>query len=68
MILVNVEDYCQSCLDFTPDVTPPQRVRVPDDREFTMGDTIIKCVYRKRCAAIKRYLENQMKEELANDL
>ena len=63
MILVNVEEYCQACLDFTPDVTPPQRVWVSDEMKYIMGDTIIQCKYRKRCAGIKRYLEQQAKEK-----
>lgn len=62
MILVNVEDYCQSCLDFTPDVTPPAKV-YSDNGEYVLGDTIIQCKYRKRCAAITRFLENRIKEK-----
>lgn len=60
MIKVNVEGYCQSCLDFTPDVIPPTR---STDDESILTDTIIQCKYRKRCAGIRRFLEQQMKEE-----
>lgn len=61
MIRVEVEEYCQHCLDFTPDVTKPERCYVGVDEVF-FGDTIIRCEYRKRCAGIKRYLDKQLKE------
>ena len=62
MIRLEVEEYCQSCLDFCPDVTKPERVYCGDNEPFTFGDTIIKCEYRKRCAGIRRFLEHQLKE------
>lgn len=60
MIRLNVEEYCQSCLDFTPDVIPPTR---STDDESTLTDTIIQCKYKKRCAGIERYLKQQAREE-----
>lgn len=60
MIKVQVEDYCEHCLDFSPDVTKPERHLTSND-EFVLSDTIIQCQYRKRCAGIKRYLEQQIK-------
>ena len=62
MIRIEVEDYCQKCLDFSPDVTKPERIYA-GEKEMHFGDTIIKCEYRKRCAGIRRYLEQQMKGE-----
>ena len=62
MIRVEVEDYCHSCLDFIPDVISPQRMAMPDG-EMVLGDTVIKCKHRKRCANIKKYLERQAKGE-----
>lgn len=64
MIRLNVEEYCHQCLDFTPDVIPPARL-LGDDDEHARSDTIVQCVYRKRCAGIKRYLEQQTKEEIS---
>jgi hypothetical protein len=61
MIRLEVEDYCQSCLDFCPDVTKPERVYA-GDKEMILSDTIVRCEYRKRCAGIRRFLEHQMKE------
>ena len=61
MIKLVVEPYCQQCLDFSPDVTKPERVCYDG---YT--DTIIQCEYRKRCAAIKRFLEQQSKEDTQN--
>ena len=62
MIVLKVEDYCQSCRDFTADVTSPARIYTLDGVDTTLGDTIVQCEYRKRCAGIKRYLETQVKE------
>lgn len=64
MIRIEVEDYCHSCLDFDSDVTPPKRA-VGLVGESILTDTIVKCKYRKRCAGIKRYLEQQAKTEVS---
>lgn len=58
-IKLEVEDYCQECMDFEADVTGPQRVRFCS--ETALSDTIVRCEYRKRCAALKRYLEGYIK-------
>lgn len=63
MIKVEVEGYCQSCLDFSPDVTEPVKIYAGGDEEITLSDTIIRCEHRRRCAGIKRYLEQQMRSE-----
>lgn len=60
MIRLNIEEYCQSCLDFNPDVIPPTRTA---DNENELTDTIIQCKYRKRCAGIERHLRQVMKGE-----
>lgn len=65
MIRIDVEDYCQSCLDFLPDVVSPSKIWSDDGEEFILGDTLVKCKYRKRCAGIKRYLEQQTKGEVS---
>ena len=62
MIRVEVEDYCQSCLDFAADVTSGQKT-YSEDLTCSVTDTVIHCKYRRRCAAIKRYLESQTKGE-----
>ena len=59
MIRIDVEGYCQACLDFEPDVVKP--VRNLDTN--TWSDTVVQCKYRKRCAGIRRYLEQNMREE-----
>lgn len=64
MIRVDVKDYCQWCLDFSPDVTKPVKY-YGDGGEIVLGDTIIQCEHARRCEAIKRYLESQMKTEEA---
>lgn len=62
-IRLKVEDYCQDCLDFKADVTKPERLYACDEEVGILGDTVIRCECRKRCANIKRYLEQKMKNE-----
>lgn len=61
MIRLEVEDYCQQCLDFCPDIVKPERLVAPNgDTYYT--DTIVHCKYQKRCSGIRRFLEQQIKE------
>ncbi len=64
MIKLDVEGYCQQCLDFSPDVTKPERLTSVDGEFIAYSDTIIQCKYRKRCSGITRYLEHQIKERV----
>lgn len=66
MIKLDVEGYCHECLDFCPDVVKPVRV-IASGTDAYYTDTIIQCKYRKRCAGIKRFLENQAKEKPTNE-
>ena len=63
MIKLDVRDYCHACMDFSPDVIPPVRELVPPTGEIKQSDTIIQCEHRRRCDAIRKYLERQMKTE-----
>lgn len=73
MIRIEVEEYCHACMDFSPDVIKPTRevmyIREPSNYEVTtkviQSDTIVQCEYRRRCEAIKKYLERQTKNEEA---
>ena len=70
MIKVDVEEYCQQCLDFTPDVLRPERIvqeTLKGNRTEIYSDTIIQCKHRKRCAGITRYLEHQVKGKTSNE-
>lgn len=71
-IRLDVQPYCESCCDFEPDVTKPERetlcVRNPanfsyEDIVVHQTDTIVRCKYTKRCEAIKRYLSQQKGEK-----
>lgn len=62
MIRIEIEDYCQSCMDFSPDVIKPTRSFTLDGG-MIQTDTIVRCTHRKRCENIKRYLEQQTKVE-----
>ena len=61
MIRIEVEDYCQSCRDFSPDVTASTNIYIDDIISRT--DTVIRCEYRKKCAGLVRYLESQLKDK-----
>ena len=62
MIRIDVKDYCHACMDFSPDVTKPVKY-YGDTNEILLGDTIVQCEHARRCEAIRRYLENQIKSE-----
>lgn len=58
MIRVDVEPYCDGCLDFTPDVERPATYYADFEFYTTKGDTIIRCEYRDRCRRIRCHIEN----------
>lgn len=60
MIRLEVEEYCENCLDFLPDVKKPGRGEDFFGEDTVLGDTLVRCSNRKRCEAIKRYLEKQV--------
>ena len=62
MIKLEVEGYCQQCLDFCPDVVKPERVVVVGSDKPIYSDTIVHCKYQKRCSGIRRFLEQQIRE------
>ena len=59
MIRVDVQEYCDCCCDFEPEVVRPKKYFKDDYDEITVGDTIIRCTHAKRCEAIRRYLMRQ---------
>lgn len=61
-IRLEVEKYCHGCADFSADVTKAQRIPGAVG-ENLLGDTIVQCEYRKRCNAIRRFLEHQIRGE-----
>lgn len=67
MIRLDVQEYCQQCMDFDAEVEKPQRAYGlgpgGQEVEFVLSDTVVRCTRRKRCEAIRRYLERQEKTE-----
>lgn len=64
MIRLEVEGYCQQCMDFSPEVTKAKRLLGPEGEDLGyLGHTVVRCEHRQRCANIKRYLERQAKGE-----
>ena len=71
MIKLEVEDYCQSCPEFEPDVDKdidryfvdtfdPFDPFDTERREHVVCDTIIRCEHRGRCRSIKTQIERDM--------
>lgn len=63
MIRVEVEDYCQNCLEFEPDVSKPDVMWIGDQRVVFAGDIIVRCEHRERCREIARFFESRGKEQ-----
>lgn len=62
MIKLDVEGYCQDCLDFDPAVVKATRIQCHNG-EFEYSDTLIQCENRRRCAAIARHISQQKAKE-----
>lgn len=58
-ICTEVEDYCQDCPAFEPEVKRSD-VYYADGQEATVGNTIVLCKHRKMCARFMAYLKNQL--------
>lgn len=71
MIKLDIQDYCGLCCDFEPDVTKPfkqaHRVGGTDDISLIQTDTIIRCKHSKRCESIRRYLKQQLMNEIREE-
>lgn len=67
MIRLEVEEYCQDCLDFLPDIKRPARAEDFCGEDVVLGDTYVRCSNRKRCEAIKRYLALKLRSIAETD-
>ena len=63
MIVVDVQPYCNNCLDFEPDVEKPEKVYDGTGDPIYITDTVITCTKRKRCENIRKYIERELKGE-----
>ena len=62
MIELDIQEYCQACVDFLPYVEYPTKC-IGENGEIVTTDTIVRCSHRRRCENIRRYLEKQVKGE-----
>ena len=68
MIKLDVCEYCQNCMEFEPCVTArPNLFYVDNEPHGFIGDTIVKCENRYKCAALYRYLERSEENEDAEN-
>lgn len=63
MIRLEIQPYCDNCLNFDPDVKEPQRFYCGSDA-VSQTDTVIRCSHRNECERLLRYLKNATKEEI----
>lgn len=71
MIRIEVQPYCDNCRVFEAEVEKPEVMfrEFYDPKcgctqmETSQTDTVVRCVRRKQCENIKRYLEQQPKEK-----
>ena len=56
-IRLEVESYCDDCLDFEADVEKPTIYYANFEVVETYGDTVIRCSHRDFCERIKNHLE-----------
>ena len=61
MIKLDVKEYCHACMDFSPDVIHARKEFADFTDEIVQTNTVVQCEYRRRCEAIKEYLERQAK-------
>lgn len=70
MIKLEIEEYCQNCPDFVPDVDKDHKGEFTHDYESLdrspkvkrTCNTTIRCAYRKRCAElVDTYLRYELK-------
>ena len=71
MIKLDIQEYCGSCCDFEPDVTKPfkqlHRLSGSDEVAPIQSDTIVRCEHAKRCESIRRYLKQQLINEVKEE-
>lgn len=63
MIRVEVDDYCQNCLEFEPDVSKPDVMWIGDQRVVFAGDIVVRCEHRDRCREIADNIIAKLKEQ-----
>lgn len=57
MIELKVENYCHDCADFTPTIDNYELETFDGTIEVT---TNVLCKFKKRCAAVERYLRKEL--------
>ena len=63
LIRLEVEDYCQSCTEFNPDVEEPTALYA--NREVVARtDTVVRCKSRHKCENIKMRIEQDLRHIL----
>lgn len=60
MIRLEVQPYCQECLDFEADVDKAELIS-DGPMSRLQSDTIVRCERRRRCESIRKFLEQKMK-------
>lgn len=59
MIRLEVEEYCENCPEFTPEVEKPTVLYANCEVYEVYGDTIIRCECRNRCRRIFDHIKKE---------
>lgn len=62
-IVLDVQPYCASCIDFEADVSKPDKM-TSSDGTVILGNTVVRCKYAKRCENIRKYFMRLEKETI----
>lgn len=57
MIRLDIQPYCENCMDFEADVEKPVALYADFVLFEELGDTVIRCKHRRRCAWVAEYAE-----------
>lgn len=58
MITLEVEPYCEYCMEFEPAVQKPDYVYMENEKIY-ISDTVIRCKFRERCERIREHLRGE---------
>lgn len=59
MIRLEVQPYCDDCMEFEPDVERPIAFYADFEIIEKMGDTIVRCQHRKHCKSLVDYIKSK---------
>ena len=62
-IMLYVDDWCEDCADFEPEVHRCRSMIFGDDQSRSCTETTVTCVNRDKCHAIYKFISDKKKEK-----